>query len=185
MPCRWSLQPVAAAQERLTTVAGKQGLGGSLCHWSCCRRLCRLCRRWVGSRGHACVCLRFVVSALSRPCMLTALLGVCHWCYGSHGGGGGGNDLLDATSERGVGAPGSSPTTTPRDATGQASLNHNVYSDARDTVGFPPYHTDLDTGYAPGVSVYRTVVCKCARAPVCSASHGVWCSADCRARSPT
>ena len=140
----------------------------------------------LGWQSGACLCVPTFCGVCSFPALyVDCTLGVCHWCYGSHGGGGGGNDLLDATSERGVGAPGSSPTTTPRDATGQASLNHNVYSDARDTVGFPPYHTELDTGYAPGVSVYRTVVGKCARAPVCSASHGVWCSADCRARSPT
>ncbi len=58
---------------------------------------------------------------------------------------------MNETTERGLGAPGSTPIETPRQAAGQDSLNHNVYSDYRDTVGFPPYHTNLDTGFAPGV----------------------------------
>lgn len=59
--------------------------------------------------------------------------------------------MLDPAAERGVGAPGSNPDATPRDATGDPSLNHNVFNDERDATGFPPYHSNLDTGYAPSV----------------------------------
>ncbi len=58
---------------------------------------------------------------------------------------------MDPTAERGVGAPGSNPDSTPRDATGDATLNHQVFNDWRDAVGFPPYHNNLDTGFAPTV----------------------------------
>ena len=70
-------------------------------------------------------------------------------CVVRHGGGGGGATVLNETAPRGSGMPGYTPMDTPRDATGSPSLNHRVYNDVRDTTDLPPYHLNLDLGYAP------------------------------------
>jgi hypothetical protein len=128
-----------------------------------------------GGAGHTDYCCGYVVRMHTSSVPSGAVVGVVGvvtsflLCVSEcrHGGGGGGASVLNATAERGEGMPGYAPVDTPRSATGNPSLAHDVYNDERDLTDFPPYSNNLDHGLAPQVlCVLCFSVIVCSRCPL-------------------